>query len=227
MSSKISEARHVLVDRDMEHSMLDSTNMTGMTIAFYDQTFVESLPDKGPIPRDRNADFTQESTSVLIYTSGTTGLPKAVGGKAGREYSGARSMAKYLKLKRSDKFYTCLPLYHAAAQGLCMSPVIYAGGSVRLARRFSHKTFWSDVVESKATRLQYVGEICRYLVNAPLHPLERSHVIEEAWGNGETRVFASYVHADHFQVCDRMCGKYSGKDSAFQSFMSFMQVQMP
>lgn len=53
-----------------------------------------------------------------------------------------------------------------------------------LSRKFSHQTFWPEVHASKANRLQYVGELCRYLVNAPVHPLERSHNVSEAWGNG-------------------------------------------
>lgn len=102
----------------------------------------------------------------------------------GRWLNTARGMAEYLRLTPKDKFYTCLPLYHGAGQGLCTLPVIYAGASMRLGRKFSHKTFWPEVHESGANRLQYVGELCRYLVNAPVHPLERKHKLEEAWGNG-------------------------------------------
>ncbi len=50
---------------------------------------------------------------------------------------------------------------------------------MRLGRKFSHKTFWPEVYESGATRLQYVGELCRYLVNAPVHPLEKKHKLRE------------------------------------------------
>lgn len=177
----------MLLDRDNEQRARwtdDQRNELRTSAVFYDRHSLESVPSKRPIPVDRNAAFSQDTTSSLIYTSGTTGLPKAVAGPAGREYGLARSMALYLGLKPSDKFYTCLPLYHGAAQGLCISPIIYAGGSVCLGRRFSHETFWADVASSKATRLQYVGEICRYLVNAPPHPLERAHQVEEAWGNG-------------------------------------------
>ena len=53
-----------------------------------------------------------------------------------------------------------------------------------LGRKFSHKTFWPEVHASRANKLQYVGELCRYLVNAPEHPLERKHMLEMAWGNG-------------------------------------------
>lgn len=53
-----------------------------------------------------------------------------------------------------------------------------------LGRKFSHKTFWPEVSASGANILQYVGELCRYLVNAPVHPLERKHKLQMAWGNG-------------------------------------------
>lgn len=81
--------------------------------------------------------------------------------------------------------YADLPTrYHGAAQGLCTTPVIFSGASMTLGRKFSHKTFWPEVSASKANILQYVGELCRYLVNAPVHPLEEQHNIRMAWGNG-------------------------------------------
>lgn len=80
--------------------------------------------------------------------------------------------------------FTCLPLYHGAAQGLCITPVIHAGAAVSLCRKFSHKTFWPEAAASGANILQYVGELCRYLINVPVHPLERRHNFKMAWGNG-------------------------------------------
>jgi acyl-CoA synthetase (AMP-forming)/AMP-acid ligase II len=111
-------------------------------------------------------------------------MPKATFISAGRWINTARGMGLYLNLKPGDKMYTCLPLYHGAAQGLCTLPTIYSGSAISLGRKFSHRTFWPEVFASGANRLQYVGELCRYLVNAPVHPLEREHKIEEAWGNG-------------------------------------------
>jgi len=52
-----------------------------------------------------------------MYTSGTTGKPKAVFLSAGRWIMTARTIALHLGLKRGDKMYTCLPLYHGSAQG--------------------------------------------------------------------------------------------------------------
>ena len=184
---------------------IDELGQAGVTTLYYDQTVIESLSDSTPLPASRTSGISAQDIRNLIYTSGTTiqsrqiekmrkghtylylgttGLPKAVMIFVGRQLNTARNMAEYLKLKPSDKFYTCLPLYHGAAQGLCTTPVIFAGASMRLGRKFSHKTFWPEVCESRANRLQYVGELCRYLINAPVHPLERKHKLQEAWGNG-------------------------------------------
>lgn len=120
----------------------------------------------------------------LIYTSGTTGLPKGVVMTTGRELLVGHTTAKYLGLRPEDKMYTCMPLYHGAAHGLCVTPCIHAGSTVVLGRRFSHKTFWPEVAASGANHIQYVGELCRYLLNGPPNPYERKHNVQVAWGNG-------------------------------------------
>lgn len=64
---------------------------------------------------------------------------------------------------------------------------IVTGCTLSLGRRFSHRTFWPEIKESKATVLQYVGETCRYLLAAP-QPADPSedhkHSIRMAFGNG-------------------------------------------
>jgi len=77
-----------------------------------------------------------------------------------------------------------MPLYHGAAHGLCTTPSIYAGSTIVLGRKFSHKTFWPEVAKSRANIIQYVGELCRYLLNGPPNEYERKHSVEVAWGNG-------------------------------------------
>jgi acyl-CoA synthetase (AMP-forming)/AMP-acid ligase II len=119
-----------------------------------------------------------------MYTSGTTGLPKGVVGSTGRELLIGHVVAKHLGLKKEDRMYTCMPLYHGAAHALCTTPVISAGCTIVLGRKFSHRTFWPEVARSKATIIQYVGELCRYLFNGPPNEFERKHSVRMAWGNG-------------------------------------------
>ncbi|KAH8800379.1 putative bifunctional fatty acid transporter/acyl-CoA synthetase [Xylogone sp. PMI_703] len=87
---------------------------------------------------------------------------------------------KYFPLRT----YSCLPLYHGTAFciGLCYS--IGASSTLCLARKFSRTNFWRDIVESRATRILYVGELCRYLLSEPPTSLEQSHSCHSAWGNG-------------------------------------------
>jgi acyl-CoA synthetase (AMP-forming)/AMP-acid ligase II len=101
-----------------------------------------------------------------------------------RELMVGHTTAKLLRLKPTDRFYTCMPIYHGAAHGLCVTPSVHAGCTIVLSRKFSHKTFWPEVRESRANIIQYVGELCRYLLNAPPSPLDKAHNVRMAWGNG-------------------------------------------
>ncbi len=53
-----------------------------------------------------------------------------------------------------------------------------------LARRFSASRFWVDCVEHRATHFQYIGELCRFLLNQSERPEEREHTIRVCVGNG-------------------------------------------
>lgn len=153
-------------------------------VVYYDPPFFARLSDTTPIPPTRGMGIKPGDLKGLIYTSGTTGLPKGVIAQTGRELILARATARYLQLKPGDRMYTTLPLYHGAGHTLCATPCIYAGATIVLSRKFSHKTFWPEVRASKANIIQYVGELCRYLVNAPLDPLDKVHNVKMAWGNG-------------------------------------------
>jgi fatty-acyl-CoA synthase len=50
--------------------------------------------------------------------------------------------------------------------------------------RFSTRQFWDDIVQWQCTLIQYIGELCRYLLNAEASPSESCHKIRMACGNG-------------------------------------------
>ncbi|ETI20230.1 hypothetical protein G647_08264 [Cladophialophora carrionii CBS 160.54] len=186
-SVKLSDARFLLADRsttDLVQPCDDELRSAGVTTVYYDEAFLAALTDTTPVPKALHKGISPTELAGLIYTSGTTGLPKGVIMLRGRELNTARSVAEYLKLKPGNRMYTCLPLYHGAAHGLCVTPSIFAGSAVVLSRKFSHKTLWPEVRASRADILQYVGELCRYLINAPPSPLDKQHNVKMAWGNG-------------------------------------------
>lgn len=106
-----------------------------------------------------------ETPTLLIFTSGTTGLPKAAIYSHMRWLTSGDVMVETVSATPDDIFYCCLPLYHGAAATSVTSTALAAGASIVVRRKFSVSNFWSDIEKYHITVCQYIGEICRYLLN--------------------------------------------------------------
>jgi fatty-acyl-CoA synthase len=140
--------------------------------------------DGGPLDPGSFVAPTLDSTALYIYTSGTTGLPKAAKVSHYRVMRWSQWFAGLLDVSPSDRLYDCLPLYHSVGGVVAVGAALAGGASVVIRPKFSASEFWRDVSEERCTLFQYIGELCRYLVNAPEHPLERAHSLRIACGNG-------------------------------------------
>jgi len=138
----------------------------------------------GPLPADVRKDLTTEDTCLFIYTSGTTGNPKAAKITHVRLQGIMAGFCAGANATEKDRMYVTLPLYHSAGGVCAVGTTLLVGGSVIIRRRFSTREFWSDVNQYQATLFQYIGELCRYLLNAEKHPKERKHRLRLAVGNG-------------------------------------------
>jgi fatty-acyl-CoA synthase len=83
-----------------------------------------------------------------------------------------------------DRMYNCLPMYHSVGGVLATGAVLVGGGSVAIRDRFSARDFWDDVVRFDCTLFQYIGELCRYLLQTSPSPREAQHRIRLCCGNG-------------------------------------------
>ncbi|OWK12094.1 SLC27A1, partial [Cervus elaphus hippelaphus] len=143
-----------------------------------------------------------------IYTSGTTGLPKAAIIVHSRYYRIAAFGHHSYSMQAADVLYDCLPLYHSAGTtgrlwrergrgtGDPSSSPLSAGNivgvgqcliyglTVVLRKKFSASRFWDDCVKYNCTVVQYIGEICRYLLKQPVREAEGRHRVRLAVGNG-------------------------------------------
>lgn len=188
---KLANARYLLADEDVRHlitTIETDLESAGSKVVYYSQATIAGLSPVDlatatPLPRERRMVADPFEPANLIYTSGTTGLPKGTIITRAKE-TGLQLAHTIVGIKAGDKMYTCLPLYHGAAHGLCLLPCIGVAATVVLSRKFSHAVFWPEVRQSGATHIQYVGELCRYLVNAPPSPLDKQHKVRVAWGNG-------------------------------------------
>ena len=123
-------------------------------------------------------------TALLIYTSGTTGLPKAAKVTHYRILQWSLWFAGLGNFSDNDRMYNCLPMYHSIGGVVAIGSVLVSGGSVVIADKFSAGRFWPEIVRWNCTLFQYIGELCRYLVNAPPSPDERNHKLRLCCGNG-------------------------------------------
>ncbi|KAJ5863833.1 uncharacterized protein N7529_005749 [Penicillium soppii] len=136
----------------------------------------------GLIPRDM---------AILIYTSGTTGLPKPAIVSWKKCWSGSLFFGDWMSITPSDRFFTCMPLYHSSASVLGFLTCLANGATLIIGRRFSARNFIKEARENDATIIQYVGETLRYLlgVTPEVDPvtgedLDKKHKIRLAFGNG-------------------------------------------
>lgn len=120
----------------------------------------------------------------FVYTSGTTGMPKAAVITHLRFFMAGYLMSAMTEITGGDRIYTVLPLYHSAGGMIGLGTMVCRGATLILSPKFSTKRFWEDVCNHEATVIQYIGELCRYLVAAPEHAKERQHHLRLAIGNG-------------------------------------------
>jgi fatty-acyl-CoA synthase len=127
---------------------------------------------------------TIKDLALLIYTSGTTGLPKAAKVSHRRVLQWSLWFAGLMDTGPDDRMYNCLPMYHSVGGVVAIGALLARGGSVMIREKFSVQQFWDDIVDFDCTLFQYIGELCRYLINTPSHPSERAHRIRMCCGNG-------------------------------------------
>ncbi|XP_008577189.1 PREDICTED: bile acyl-CoA synthetase [Galeopterus variegatus] len=136
-----------------------------------------------PVPADLRAEIKRQSPALFIYTSGTTGLPKP----AVLTHERVLQMSKMLSFcgaTADDVVYVFLPLYHTMGLVLGFLGCLELGATCVLAPKFSASCFWNDCRQHGVTVIPYVGEVLRYLCNAPQKPEDRTHTVRLVVGNG-------------------------------------------
>ena len=134
---------------------------------------VEHFSGESLTPAERRA-TTIADRALLIYTSGTTGLPKAANVSHRRLLQWSFWFAGLMNTGPGDRMYDCLPMYHSVGGVVATGAVLVRGGSVLIRDKFSARRFWDDIAEWDCTLFQYIGELARYLHNAPQAPRERA-----------------------------------------------------
>lgn len=174
--------RSRLADELVDRSLVDEDEKAARCGASGLAQFVPSPTSTDP---PETSEHTLGDTGAYIFTSGTTGLPKA----AIMSYERLTTIGRVLgalawRFEPGDVIYNCLPLFHSNALLIALSSVLSHGSTLALGRRFSAGGFWRDIHRFEATGFNYVGEMCRYLVNTQPGDRDRGHRVRVIAGQG-------------------------------------------
>ena len=134
-----------------------------------------------PPPAGRNVGAEE---CALLYTSGTTGKPKGCllsnfyFLNVGRRYVDEGGLCELRD--GEERLITPLPLFHMNALAVSTTAMILKAGCVVQVDRFHPKTWWRDVVDSRATIAHYLGVMPAILLNQPREDF--SHQIRFGYG---------------------------------------------
>ncbi|MDY6824916.1 MAG: AMP-binding protein [Thermodesulfobacteriota bacterium] len=124
---------------------------------------------------------------LVIYTSGTTGLPKGVPCTHLKMIGAGAVVQSAVHLKPSDRGYICMPLFHSNAWYVGVLPIMIAGASFVLKRKFSASAFETDILTHGVTYMNYVGQPLHYILSA----------LEARYGSGQAVKAALAGHPDN------------------------------
>lgn len=121
--------------------------------------------------------------SMLVYTSGTTGRPKGVMISHEMYVAAGQGFAVWTQATEHDRFFTCLPYFHANAQYYSTMGSLAAGASLVLEERFSASSFWQQIRSSDATVVNFIGMMMSVLLKQPPTPEDRTNSVRLFYGS--------------------------------------------
>ena len=145
--------------------------------------------------------------AAVLYTSGTTGkpkgcvLPNAYFLLAGHWYKNVGGLAT---LEDSgERMITPLPIFHMNAMAYSFMAMVSVGGCLIPLDRFHPRSWWDDVIESRATCLHYLGVMPSMLMGAERADSDTAHQVRFGFGAGvDPRLQASFEERFGFPLVE-------------------------
>jgi crotonobetaine/carnitine-CoA ligase len=137
-------------------------------------TFAEmrALPAPGDLAL---ASPTPGDVAMIMYTSGTTGPSKGVLMPHGHCYVLGLGTAEAAGLGCEDRYFICMPIFHANALCMQLFGSLIAGAEVVVAERFRATTWLEEVRACQATVTNGLGVIPEFIFRQPPTDRDRDH----------------------------------------------------
>jgi acyl-CoA synthetase (AMP-forming)/AMP-acid ligase II len=150
------------------------------------EQFASGLPS--PAERAASATPDGQTPASVLYTSGTTGRPKGCVLShryelaAGAWYATRDGLSSFGEA--CERLYNPLPVFHVNASIFSFFCVMLKGNCQIQTDRFQTARWWTEVRESRATVVHYLGVVVPMLLGQPESPQERDHQVRFAIGAG-------------------------------------------
>lgn len=194
-SFRVIQPSILIIDTEIADTMLEriDTSFSGPIHTFsppsspsdHTSNSLHGMPTTRP-NRSIRSGITTSDTALLIFTSGTTGLPKATRVTHFQSLLRGIRFHLFMQVNAFDRIFTCLPLYHTAGGVLTPILAILSGAAIIIFPGFS-SDIWTHIRSTKSTILQYIGEMCCYLMDASPSLLDAENQLRAAFGNGLPR----------------------------------------
>ena len=134
-------------------------------------------------PLDTPTDVSPQAVSMLGYTSGTTGEPKGVKVSHLMYVAAGQGFAHWTQATSADRFFTCLPSFHANAQYYSIMGTLASSATLVAVERFSASRFWAQVREAKATVVNFIGMMMPVLAKQDVAPEDGENSVRLFYGS--------------------------------------------
>ena len=184
----------------IEHAKLDLVVVVDPMVALLQQALAVSEHQAAVVPLSAQmvlpaaaraaTSTTPDAASIasVLYTSGTTGRPKGCLMShryelaAGRWYATRGGLVNFGEA--CERIYNPLPVFHVNALIFSFYCAMLKGNCQIQTDRFQVSRWFTEVHESQATVVHYLGVVVPMLLNQASHPLERDHQVRFAIGAG-------------------------------------------
>ena len=112
---------------------------------------------------------------TIMYTSGTTGPAKGVLMPQAHCYLFGLTAAQRLEITPDDRFFCCMPLFHANGLFMQVYAALHGGASAYVTKRFSVGRWLDTVVEQGITLTNALGVMPEFIWRSPPSDRDRSH----------------------------------------------------